>query len=116
MLMKNLDKARAAAAAKWKKMSPAQRRREMARRMQLKEVKRVKRSSGAGPEASLRNLEKIGRAGQGGTFLEHVAYLFGRTERELEHYARSNQLSFAALAEGMASLLQRAASGKVLGT
>ena len=37
---------------------------------------------------------------------EHAAYLFGRFENEVEHYSRSNDIPFSALAERVASLFR----------
>lgn len=42
---------------------------------------------------------------------EHVAYIYGRIEVEIEHYSRSNNVSFTALTEGVASLLQHPKGG-----
>lgn len=45
-------------------------------------------------EAKVENLEN------------HIHYLFGRIERDIEHYASVNGVPFPTLAEGIASLLR----------
>jgi predicted transcriptional regulator len=46
----------------------------------------------------------------------HIAYAFGKTETFLEHYADSAGLPRSPFAHGVATLLLRKTSGKVLGT
>jgi hypothetical protein len=90
----------------WKNMTAEERSAEMKRRRAVAKSngktkrkyarKSTKRKGGASDHASA----------QEGNLQEHIAYLFGRVEVEVEHYARSNSLSFQALADGLAGLLR----------
>lgn len=54
---------------------------------------------------------KAGRADDGSTqaqaapdYKEHIAYLFGRLESEIEHYCRRQRVPFSIIASGVAGL------------
>jgi hypothetical protein len=99
----------------WEAMTSEERTAEMRRRIAKRkrtitsQRKKVARDHGHGRKTE-------GPAHRASASLEaHVAYLYGRTEVELERYAHSNGLSFAALAAGVAKLLQGGEGRQVVG-
>lgn len=83
----------------------------LANHIRYEHPKRAKKANEAGPEASLRNLERMGQDGVSRQESQedhshHVSYIFGKVETIIEYYARSNGVPYAALAEGVAGLLR----------
>ncbi len=60
--------------------------------------------------------EKVSKNGETPNLEVHIAYVFGKVETLLEHYADSAGLSRTALTNGLAEIFLHKTSGKVLGS
>lgn len=96
----------------WSKLSPEERTAEMKRRYlkgrrKLKKKGKVKRVNKPKHRTNEGTKERV-NAKSGVD--NHIAYLYGKVETILEHYAHSNGVPFTTLAHGVARLLQHPAS------
>ncbi|HEX9430870.1 MAG TPA: hypothetical protein VF944_10880 [Candidatus Bathyarchaeia archaeon] len=89
----------------WKKMTPEERSAEMKRRMG-KRSRGVKKSAAKVKAANKSTRVKEHKDDGREENSNHIAYLFGKVETIIEHYASSAGVPRAALASGVGRLLQ----------
>jgi hypothetical protein len=92
----------------WNKMSAAERKAEMKRRI----AKRARTLKQKGTAVSVHSIHRQEDHVAGpAPFESHIAYLAGKCDTTIERYAISNGIPYAPLAAGVAAVLQRSAGG-----